>query len=68
MTNNPTKIFRVKKDTGEKLIATSELIGIDTSELLEKIIEEYVLTVRSAIIEVADNYPSFSEQYPFINR
>ena len=62
----PTKLFRVQKDIGDSFSATSELIGMNENELIEKLMNVYVDSIKAEIIDVASQFPEFDNKYPFI--
>ncbi len=60
------KLFRIDAEISNQLIATADLLGIEKEKLLETIISEYMITVQDGIRQFSQQYPQFSDQYPFI--
>jgi septum formation topological specificity factor MinE len=47
-------------------MAVAELLNISEHELLQKLMDGYVKTVRKEIVDVAQKYPAFEDRYPFV--
>ncbi len=47
-------------------VAISELLNVESDELLENLMRSYVSSVRESIIDIAHQQPNFSERYPFV--
>ena len=62
------KHFKVDSDTGRAFVAISELLNIDSDQLLNNLMGEYVTSVQEEIEDIANKYPSFKKQYPFITQ
>jgi predicted hydrocarbon binding protein len=61
-----TKLFRVGNDTGTAFNAVAELLNVSSDDLLEKLMKEYISSVQEKVVDVAQKYPVFEEQYPFV--
>jgi len=46
--------------------AVSELLSVDSDELLETLMTAYVSSVQKSIGDIARYYPVFAEKYPFV--
>jgi len=61
-----TKLFRVNSETGVAFRAVAELINVDSDELLQHLMSNYVASVQCSIADIAHKYPAFSDRYPFV--
>ena len=48
--------------------AVSELLNVDSDQLLEELMTAYVSSVRERVADVAHQYPVFAEKYPFVEK
>ncbi len=55
-------------DTGLAFRAVSELLNVDSDQLLEELMTAYVSSVRERVADVAHQYPVFAEKYPFVEK
>ena len=47
-------------------MAVAELLNISEYDLLDELMGSYVRSVRHVISDIASKYPSFEDQYPFV--
>lgn len=65
--NQKSKHFKVNAETGIQFRAVAEILNINSADLLENLMCNYIASVKKEIKNIANKYPSFSEKYPFID-
>lgn len=66
MKGQKSNSLRVDDEIGNAFIAIADLLNIDRSELLEKVMSSYIESVRGNLSDISTEHPQFAREYPFV--